>query len=303
MSNLSERISALVIFAITTASQDAFAQAWVGVEKSLSASLGYDFAPSNAIVETPSVVIKGEPIHSHVVTVSAEYVPIERLGITAQLPMVSVKYLGSGMLFPRHGRYDDGQLHTTLQDFRLTTRYQVLQELVALSPHLAATIPVADYETVGYANAGRGLKQVHAGVSVGRTLDPVLRNLYLHAQYEFTFSERYDATAETRTINQNRSDASFQAGYVISDKAEVNLGTNIRIPHGGINFIDWNMLSMDMRDYHDPLLRESFVLVGGGGSYGITENIRLNALARFFVHGQNTRNAHIFGASVSWTVL
>jgi hypothetical protein len=281
----------------------AYAQgAWVGAERSLSASLDYNFSTSQNIVESPENSIRNRPIVSHIVSVGAEFVPLERLALNVTVPIVMVKYTGDDSGFGRHGRYDDGDLHATLQDFRSTLRYQVLRDAISLSPHIGVTIPMSDYETVGYANAGRGLKQAHFGLALGRTLAPSVPNLYFHLQYEFTLSEKYDETEITREIGQNRSDLAVQLGY-LRNKLELNVGANFRFAHGGINFEDFREWTEDERLFHDPLLREEFILVGGGAGYSVTDKLRLTAIARAFIRGYNTRNAHLFGVGASWDIM
>jgi len=268
------------------------AQAWLGDQGNLEASVNYDFTKSNDIVEEPNIKIGPEPILSHAVVVGLEYVPIEKLAISVALPLLVTKYQGIGELFPRHGEYDDGKLHYVLQDFLGAIRYQVLADPVTITPHVSVTIPVSDYETLGYANAGRHLKQLHLGAALGKYFG----SLYAHAQYEFTLSEKFAATENTKKIGQNRSDLALTLGYLLMDgKLEFNAGANFRFAHGGIRFIDFNDLPMDIQDNHDPLLREEFILVGPGASYQVTDRFKLMALGRLWVYGRNTRNANSFG--------
>ena len=292
-------IAVLVLVALTHV--PVHAQTWVGEKGSLATSLNYEFSRSNSIVEDPDIKIGGEPIVAHVILLGLDYVPIENLELSAQMPFIMTKYQGTGMLFPRHGDYDDGKLHSTLQDFRFNARYQVVENPVGLIPHVGFTIPTTDYETLGYANAGRHLKQLHLGTSIAKFIVP---QLYVYARYEFTLSEKYDETPETEAIGQNRSDAALTIGYVLLDgRFEVNLGANARFAHGGIDFVDFNNLPMSVQDNHDPLLKEEFVLVGAGGSYQITEKFSVSLLGRLYVYGRNTRNANSIGVGLAWSIL
>jgi hypothetical protein len=278
--------------------------AWVDPAGSLSGSLDYVMGPSNAIVETPDLEFEDEPIISHTISLGAEYTPIEDLAVEASLPLVLVKYQGDGESFPPHGNYDDGDYHKTLQDFRLGARYQLLREIVAFSPHIAGSIPVRDYENQGYASAGRRLKQLHLGASVGRTLDPILPNLFVHATYEFSLVEKLDATPETEEVGQNRSDLAFLLGYFFLDgDLSLDVGANWRIAHGGIEFTEYGDYAQSVQDYHDALLREEFILVGGDVGYKITDRFSVDATARFFVRGYNTRDSNIFGLGLTFAVL
>ncbi|HWM86698.1 MAG TPA: hypothetical protein VNO33_12690 [Kofleriaceae bacterium] len=305
--------SMLAAFVIMSAFSErtAGAQAWVDTPGSLAASLEYVFAPSTAIVNDPDEEFDNEDITAHTVSVGLEYTPIEDLGLDLTVPMVATKYGGEGTSFPPHGDYDDGDLHTTLQDLRLNARYQLLHEIVAFAPHIGGSIPLSDYETIGFANAGRGLKQLHVGASIGRTLDPVLPNLFVHATYEFSLVERFDdtngdeAAAEmTKDIGQNRSDVSFLLGYFFLDgDLSLDVGLNWRIHHGGIDFSELGAPGGPMYVYHDPLLNEEFMLVGGDVTYNITDRISVNGTTRFFLRGYNTRDANLFGLGLSFAIL
>jgi hypothetical protein len=211
---------------------------------------------------------------------------------------------------PAHGEYDDGDMHTTLTDLRLGARYQLLREIVAFAPHIGGSIPVTDYENVGFANAGRGLKQLHLGASLGRTLDPVLPNLFVHGTYEFSLVERFDDTSTeeeaeiTKEVGQNRSDVALMLGYFfLEGDLRLNLGYNWRIHHGGVDFTELGSPDSPMYRYHDPLLNEEFMLLGGDIGYDLTDRLSINASTRFFLRGYNTRDANLFSLGLSFAVL
>ncbi|HKE16550.1 MAG TPA: hypothetical protein VKB80_16875 [Kofleriaceae bacterium] len=291
--------------------RNAAAQAWVDPAGSLSASFDYSYSPSSAIVTNPDVPkSEGEPITAHMFQLGAEYTPIEDLAVDATMPIIAVKYGGDGDPFPRHGSYDDGSLHTTLTDLRLNVRYQLLHDIVAFTPRIGASIPVTDYEHVGFANAGRGLKQLHLGASVGRTLDPVLPNLFAQATYEYSLVEHFTDTMTeeeadvTKTVGQNRSDIAALIGYFFLDgDLRVDLGFNWRIQHGGVGFLTLGDPGQPMYDYHDPLLDEEFMLLGGDVGYDVTDRLSVQATTRFFLRGYNTRDANIFGLGLTFAIL
>ena len=118
-------------------------------------------------------------------------------------PFGALKYTGNKTAYPHPGggSYDDGKTHTTLTDLRGGVRYQVLEAPVALSPHLAVSIPVADYETVGNTVAGRHLKMLHVGLGIGRVFGSAT---YVHVLYEFSLAEKFDRTPETSVRTEPR---------------------------------------------------------------------------------------------------
>lgn len=263
--------------------------------------LSYHYVPSNAVVLNPNKSVADRPTSNHVVTLAAEYVPIENLEIDAQLPFAVVKYTGTAPHTPP-GVWDDGSNHATLTDLRVGARYQILDEpYVALTPHIAASIPLMNYQVVGFATGGRHVKQAHFGFDVGRTLNPIARNLFVQAGYEFTIAESYDANAATASINQNRSDFDASIGYLFLDGVlGVDLAYNWRFQHHGIAFDDFGTLSPELTQNHDPILREEFMFLGGDVTYAINRRVSISGSVRLFLRGSNTRDQSLYGIDLTW---
>ena len=137
------RACASIVAVITVAllhSHEAHAQgAWVGDPNSLTTTLSYQYVPSTNIVLTPTREVLDRPTTNHVVTLEAEYVPIENLAIELFAPFAAVRYDGKVPHTPP-GKWDDGKFHYTPEDFRFGVRYQILDEpYLALSPYVAGT--------------------------------------------------------------------------------------------------------------------------------------------------------------------
>lgn len=291
---------------LTASAAPASAQAWVPLEGELGIDLDYNFFTSDKVVTDTDRTFEDAGTTGHQLTLGAEYVPIPKLAISAALPVVMLKYTGSDMY--RHdggGRYDDGDFHTTLTDLRFGARYQVLEEPLAIAPHLAFSVPVADYETVGNTVAGRHLLMAHLGASFGYLIGVAT---YLHLGYEFTLAQKYDRTADTEKYSQNKSDLSFAVGHKTLDyRLDLHLGANMRLTHGGVNFsqLEDGELTMDEALYHDAILDEDVVLVGGGVGYDITDSISVTLDVRVFISAlsQNTLNASVIALGLGWTPL
>lgn len=324
--SMPSRIALGSLLLISLTAQSAIAQqAWVGERNSLSASLDYVYSRSDNIrgsEEGPYL----DPIFSHTAALAVEYTPIERLGLIATIPVVASRYdfQNERDNLPPHGRYDDGDYHAAVQDFRLDVRYMVVDDVVTFSPHVSVSIPMSNYETVGYAAAGRGLKMLIFGGAIGKFFTSGVPNLYLHGRYEFRWTEGYETSfPETAEVPQNKSFMDALVGYYILDTLEVNLAGSLQLAHGGFTFDEWlnedppNNLMGDARDeyirraqlqkplqyFHDALLAEQFLHVGAGVSYQVMEQVRLSAFARFFVWGENTRNADLYGLGLSWDTM
>jgi hypothetical protein len=289
--------------------QAALAQtAWVADGGSLSLSLDYAYSSSNKVLDEFETEARPVvPIQSHTVSLSVEYAPIDRVGVELTVPVVASRFSGDPAEagFPRHGRYDDGHFHTTLTDTRLIVRYMLGGERLAVSPYVGIVHPLTEYETVGYAGAGRHLRQVPIGFAIGTFFGGPFERLFVHGTYEFVLSERYRTDfEETGAVGQNRSDASLLAGYAFTDRLQANVAANLRLAHGGIAFEDARKSeSPVLYTFHDPLLAEWFLLAGGGLSYQFTPSLRVDLLLRLFVLGEMTRNAHSLGGGMSWDVL
>jgi hypothetical protein len=143
--------------------------------------------------------------------------------------------------------------------------------------------------------------------AVGKAFDPWLPSLFVEATYEFSFVERLklDDPKIHRDLvryNNNHTDITGRIGYYILPQLEVDADINIRIANGGFDFVDWTKVSQAVRDYHDAVLAEGVVLIGGGGSYEIFEGLVVNAFFRIFVTGTNTRNTSMVGTGLTWAV-
>ncbi|HTL37140.1 MAG TPA: hypothetical protein VL326_28590 [Kofleriaceae bacterium] len=285
--------------------------AWTPPEKSLTVDFAYQYVPSSSVVIDPDISVSDRNTQNHIFMLSGVYVPIEKLAVEAGVPFGLFKYTSTAKHTPP-GEWDDGSFHASLTDLRVGARYQVLEEpILALSPHIGFSIPLMDYEVLGFATGGRHLKTLHIGASVGRSFDPVLPDLYFTGTYEFSIAERSDLTSKTDDIKQRRSDISAEIGYLFLDgKLNVNLAMNARFQHGGINFADFAkfengmpVVDPELINNHDPILNEDFWFLGGGVSYEITDRITAAVIIRRFIRGYNTRDQDLYGLNITWDAI
>ena len=300
----------VVISVVALASAEVRAQgAWVGDTGALDLDLDYNLGISSKVV-CDDVCAPGNADEfvdggttTHQLTIGAEYTPIRALALDLSVPVVMLKYTGDQTMYPHAGggTYDDGDLHTTLTDLRAGARYQILDEPIAVAPHLAFSIPLADYETVGNTVAGRHLKMLHAGLGVGTILGDAT---YIHLLYEFTLAEKYDRTDDTAKHSQNRSDLAFTVGHKLLDyRLDIHADVNVRRTHGGVNFSEFATLSPDEIMYHDAILDEDLLLAGGGVGYQVTNTFNVSLSARVFLAGANTQNASVFALGLEYSPL
>ena len=307
-------LGSVIITLVVIMSGSAHAQgAWVGDAKSLTVDLGYAYIPYDLVVENPNknsdATIADPTTSNHVMTLGIEYVPIENLSIDASLPFLITNWQGKvGAHFPK-GAWDDSNNHYTFTDFRIGARYQLLDAtILAVSPYAAFSTPVQDYEVIGFATGGRHLTAGHVGVSVGRTLDPILPNLFFMATYEFTFAQSYNPdptnAPQVATINQNRSDVNAEIGYLFLDgDLSVNIATEWRHQHHGISFDKSRTTDPTLFLWHDGILKESSNVLGGGASYAVNRKLSVTGAVRFFIQGYNTREQTYYGLDLSYRIL
>jgi hypothetical protein len=296
---------ASVLVAFGSAWSDAHAQAWVADKGALDLSLDYNLGISDKVVGDGSLVFPQAGTTTHQFTLGGEYVPVSYLALTVALPFALFTYTGNKTAYPHPGggSYDDGNAHATLTDLRVGARYQVLEEPFALTPHIAVSIPVASYETIGNTVAGRHLKALHLGLGIGRVIGEAA---YVHLLYEFSVVEKYDRTPETAQYGQDRSDFAATIGYkLLGQQLDIHIDANGRVTHGGVNFSEFEMmpLTAPVSMYHDAILEEDIFLVGGGVGYQFSNALAASLSGRLFVAGKNTQNASVIALGVTWSPL
>jgi hypothetical protein len=280
-------------------SSQALAQAWVGERHSAFASLDYAFITSSDLIEEDGVRVEDENIDTHMMMLRVGYAPLDRLGLELSAAYLAMKYGGDGELFPQHGEYDDGDYHGTFQDMALRARYQLLEELFALSPHIGVSIPVSDYEVFGWANAGRHLKAVLIGASAGQFF---FKRLFVHASYEFAIPEKFDDMPGFDQYSQLMSDLGLAVGYFVIDRLELHGVVDFHWQHGGVDYFDLTDRDSPLFLNHDPVLNEDFIQAGGGLSWNVMDQLKLALDARMFVNGRNTLDRRTLTIGMSYDI-
>lgn len=275
------------------------AQAWVAPEGNLGVALDYGFSFSNQI-EEGELVVPGGNLFLQTLTLSADFVPVDRLAIRTSLPFYMLYWTNDAALRGAHGRYDDGKLHGVFQDMTWEVRYMLLDHPIAVTPSLGISFPLGSYETRGNAAAGRNLVKGHFGLNIGGFFAPWAPELYAHMRYVFSLVQSVTLNAETERFAQHHSELNFQVGYFFIPELRGYLTTDLILYHDGINFADWRLLSTNLQFNHDLLLKEELFLVGGGVGYQIDENFAVDVFFQIFVLGNNTRTTRAVGVSLSW---
>ncbi len=296
-------LGASIFLGVVAFSSSAHAQAWVAPQGGLDLGLDYNFAKSDKVLGDKNIEFPDAGTTTHQETLSVEYVPLEHLALAVSLPLVSLEYTGSKTLYPHPGggTYDDGAFHTTFTDLRAGVHYQVLADPIAISPIVEFSVPVQKYETVGNTVAGRHLNALHLGLAVGKQF---LDWAYVQVMYQYSIVQSFNRTADTAKLNQDTSDGAAVVGYKLLDgKLDLNIDATFHITHGGVDFSSLGADPAMDQLYHDPILRENQLLVGGGLGYLLTNSLSIAAKYMFFVSGVNTQNASVLGIGLTYSPL
>jgi len=193
---------------------------------------------------------------------------------------VASRYRG---IFPhRPITLDDGEWHTTAQDFRFNVRYQALRGPIVVTPFVGTDIPSHDYVFYAHAAPGRQLKEMSAGVGVGKLFaDP---GLVVQGRYSLSLSEG--------AIDHSRrySLASLEAAYFLTPSIRLLAMSAGRMGHTGIDLFpdSGRVLPAEVFRHHDQLSRESYFNVGGGAAISLSDTIDLFGSFTTTVTGRNT---------------
>ena len=243
-----------------------------------------------------------------------EYGLTDRLALTVGLPYVASRYTGpldEPLLVDIEKRYaeyrrthpeadtslDTGNYYATFQDFGLALRYNILDRGLTVTPVIAATIPSHHYRTIGEAAPGQDRLALHTGVSVGRLLDPLLPNAYIHGRYTYSFVQ------PLRGIPLDRQRAELEVGYGITPTFEVRALGNWMRTYGGKGFVETYNNDLALFLEHDRLLSSRHWQVGGAATVSLTDSVDLDGAVVTHVAGAATRYGIGVNVGLTWRFL
>lgn len=260
----------------------AFAQAWLAPKGEASFTIGYTNVWVHDHFFNDGVPIDRGRIYSQSLATNLGYSVTDRLSLSVGLPFVASKYQG---VFPHkpNGQVtlDNGSYHGTFQDFRVEARFQAGAGALAFTPFVGVGLPSHGYEYFAHSGAGKDLKEVQVGFSVGRRLDPILSDAYFQTRYGFAVPKR------VLGISHDRSNLDLELGYFVTPALTLRALSFVQVTHGGFReLID--LTTPLKRAHHDQLSRANFFELGFGASYALTRS--LDGYAAWFktISGRNT---------------
>ena len=231
-----------------------------------------------------------------------DYGVTDRLSATFGVPYVFAKYTGS--LPPPSGLpVDSCQCwHSSFQDFSLAARYNFGNDPWAATPIVRYVRPTHDYNFVGEAAVGRDLEEFQVGLSAGARLAGFLPAASVQAGYTYSFVEK------VLDIKNDRANAFFQIGYLVTSRLFLHVDGNWQKTHGGLRIgsltgdpfpLPGEFNTPAKFAQRDRLTRSNYWHVGGGLSYNAGP-VDIFAVASKYISGTDTHNGQAYTVGATW---
>jgi hypothetical protein len=216
------------------------------------------------------------------------------LALSAGLPFVTTKLTGSFPPGVPLGPLDDGEYHGDFQDFRAELAFSLHQGDLGITPFVGLGVPSHEYEYVGEAVPGKGLREVHLGLAAGRSFSPALPRAYLHARYAYAFVEKVDADVG----RLDRSNLDVELGYEAFSRLLLRALVRFQVTHGGLDLEDMRH-HPDFFRSHDRAARTDYLNLGAAVAYGLSPSWDVYAIFLKTVSGENAHQSRSlsFGAT------
>jgi hypothetical protein len=215
-------------------------------------------------------------------------------GMSVGIPYIAAKYDGASPhllrpsevpLYPTFKVLDNGEYHSTFQDFRLELRYGMHKAGWAITPFVTQIIPSHTYQYLSHSAVGRDIYETQMGAYTARVLDPLLPRVFLQAGYTLGLEQTID------DIPRQRSIVTFESGYFVRQSMSVRVFAlgSLQITHGGID-----IPTGARADYqgilfinHDRISRENLFNFGGGIAVSLSNRTDLVASVTRTFWGEN----------------
>ena len=239
--------------------------------------------------------------------VGVDYSFTDRLNVEVSLPYVFTRFTGNpkdltfGMPTLQAAPLDNGETHSTFQDFHFDVRYNLLSHShrtglqdLAITPFFSMIQPSHSYIFRGESAFGRDLREYALGMAVARLLTPVLPKAFFQGQYSYSFVEK----ASGFELNHNNVD--LELGYFLPHETSVFAFGNWLHTNGGVTITEVLTMRPDLFPPHDRILHASYWHLGGGASYPLTRAFDLNFSYVAYLAGTTTHYGKGFTIGTAW---
>ena len=292
----SARLLVLFLAAMLFADIDCFGQAWVPPKGEGEMALSYQNLFNEYHFNSDGTRHDFGHIRAFRIIEELDYGVTDKFAVNVSLPYGFGKYHG---LFPHQRPIDDGDYHSALQDFRVGFRYNVAKRPVQFTPFLAVVFPSHHYEHFGHSAVGIDMWEAQIGMSLGRSLAPILPRGYFQLSYGYSITQR------VLGIRPNKSRIDTEFGYFLTRRLSLQGIAASQIVHSGLDFpqdFPVRLATNNTWRHHDQILAINFLNMGGGIAYSVTRRWQVYSSLLTSVWGQNGHALKMgFSAGMSWT--
>lgn len=291
----------------------ASAQAWAPEKGEITTSTSYEYIAFKGHFQSDGSRTPEAAARSRSFLFDADYGVTDRLALTVSLPIVSSRYASTnppsdvllalfkqavqavGPDYYKHDFLDDLHYHTTLQDLRINTRYNLLSRPVVLTPFTGFETPSHDYAYVGESAPGRNLKEFQFGTDIARRLNPFVRRVYATGQISFTLPE------SALSIRTDRTNLALEMEYLLNHKIAFRAFGHWQHTFNGLHF-PADLTTPERVLTHERLLKANYWHLGGGMSYALTPYTEVSADGVTFLSGSDTHYGSGIAIRISHTL-
>lgn len=241
--------------------------------------------------------------HSRSIALGIEHSLTDKLAISASVPYVaSENGIDPQPVLGRSG-IDDGNYHSTWQDFRFGARYNVLDGPLVVTPLVALRIPTHSYPTIGEAAVGPDLRELQLGVDAGRLFAGQM--FYVDGQYAYAVVQKF------KGLSMNRSNVDVDLGYFALPTLTLRTIVSWQNTYGGLTADQiFSPAGPPLRNPnlpdalwfgHDRLLRDDYWRAGIGATYTVTPSIGASFTLVKLLRGSNSHYGYLYAFGVSRT--
>jgi len=221
----------------------------------------------------------GGQVQAHGVLTYAEYGLRSNLALNLSLPYIASSYHGDK---PHQLPIDNGDYHSTFQDFGIGLRYSFGAHGFAITPFIAGVVPSHGYEFFAHSAVGNRVPELRLGAYVGRQLAPRLPKAYFQVRYSYGITKRVDG------VRPNHSNFDSEFGYFVTRRLAIRALEGFQVSHDGLNSPQDFPSRTDYRwRHHDQTLRVNFLNLGGGVSVAVSKSVDVFASVVTTVWGEN----------------
>jgi hypothetical protein len=238
-----------------------------------------------------------DPTQGHGFVTDVEFGLTDRLAVSGSIPFIASRYEGAhphivGGVGPVQD-WDNGEYHSTFQDFRIGVRYNLVRRPIAATPFFEFVLPSHHYPSNAHAAVGKDLRAYIVGGAAGGFLDAWLPRMYFHTVVSHAWVQ------EAVGIRPNRSRVEGELGYFITPRISVRFLESYQFTHDGIDLLSFTPMTQgivhstgepiagEYRRHHDRLQRSNYLTFGGGVAYALNDSVGVVVEAAKIAWGEN----------------